>query len=207
MAKISGIIPGFVPKEKPVKPKPRKAISRKDYTCTFCGFVSSSKVRFTGSPNEYSCLGCSSYFGFDNEYFSRGGVTDLTFEEVKEKMDKLNSDSWVMVLKSGSFVSSSTGRTLTLELGDIFKVSRVSTERKPDGTSSSSMEKFSIDIQFGSEVLTLLPHEFSQVSWPLLIQLRSDGEIEETFLEDDDQWGMFQPNPEVRKMIINAFGR
>jgi hypothetical protein len=54
--------------------------------------------------------------------------------------------------------------------------------------------------------LTLWPHEVSAISFLVIMELKRAGEIEESFVAQEDESGYFAPRADLREMIYDCFG-
>jgi len=203
MAKIVGIDPGLIPRSLP-KPvfKVKKLLAHEEVRCTSCDGVLPKK-RFYGVEQ---CDHCLTFFG-DNDAFSWAGVTNLSPEESRKKLAAANEYKWVMLLKC-MMLGAPDGAQIELEAGDIIKVSRVGFVKK-GGQCSTERTKltYSITCMVGPYEVTLFPHEFSAIGFPVIMDMLRAKEIEEQFVSGDDEGGHFTPTPEMREAIKGNFGR
>lgn len=207
MAKMGGLSGGMLPSSvREMRETKRKAAPPRtgDAVCSCCGYqftgtVAQRKKRFVTEYNDdLICIGCYQFF--------ETGYTNISPTHTKRRLEEIELAGWVTILKTGNYCGAKSGINFTVEFGDIFKVSRVGASEEPDGTPEGSFRRFTIDITVGPETLTLYPHEAGSVTWTEIMFLRSDGEIQEAFLCQEDNTGYFTPTPEFKQQLIEAFG-
>jgi len=209
MARINNAPSGFTPVE-PSPPKRRRSPPH-NRVCGGCDGLTGrmsprEKLRMTnyeegGTPPEFLCRYCIAITGADG---MRDGVTDGPLSRVVEAGEA----QWVIALRR-TVVGAPSGRTLTVEMGDIMKVSRAGHPNVEDGGSCArdrSTAVHSIDVSFGPVPVTLWPHEFAPIQWATIMELRNLKQVSEEFVEPDDSVGYFAPTDEIRAELRDAFG-
>jgi hypothetical protein len=200
MARISGTESGLTPTWTPKKERKPRPPSPDKKPCEICGGLMSKKT--VGSAE--SCRFCMLFFG-ETDFMDRG-VTSLSADDAKERLDKIREAQWVMVLKRGVF-SMPNGESVEIEPGDMFKAARVGLETvEGDCSRERTKQMFSVDVSIGPHVLTLWPHEAAQISFIQIMQMKGAGELTECFLSPDDEQGHFVPTQVIRDQIYAVFG-
>lgn len=206
MASISGIQGGMVPvdrnSDKAIHKKPRE-FTAVEFECVCCQHVTTIRNKRTAKETDresFKCAGCMSMFRPNMWTFGN----ELDYDDTMEKLSKLDDNSWVFAKYANKFHCTVTGRDMHVLPGDAFKVVRIGLSFKNDGSISGSIKKFTIDVQFGSQVLTLFAHEFYPISWTTLVSANTAGEMTYKFLEQSDAWGVYEPaNDEIRDTLNN----
>jgi hypothetical protein len=217
MAHISGIVPGFVPtgiSTPAVKPKKaKKTVKRKSgdprdaiawpAPCNACGHdVHKTEVpRFLlAGAEDIFCKGCRNLFNLNSPF----GIELDPFAALNTLARlRENDGNHIMILKSQTF-GAPDGRSVSVELGDIFKPSRIGSI-KPNGTWQSSKEFFSVEVMLGQYPVTLFPWEFGVVSWITIMEMRKAKEVIEQYVSVDDKNGYFAPldRDAIKQMFWN----
>lgn len=216
MAKLEGIASGFTPPPpEPVKKKPRKKSSFSCRVCDCCGYSFEGTPYRTGKrfaivpdgedADETICVGCFTNFGMGDAY-AHGIHPPETYQESQHKLERITEAKYVTILKTQTFVGEKTGRSFTVEFGDVFRAKRIGTTGEPDGSREYSQRMHTIDIQVGEETLTLFTHEIGVITWVEIMQGRQDGCYIESFLSPDDKDGYFTPTDEFKADLIATFG-
>lgn len=226
MAKLGGVVSGFVPVEPPKpKPKPKvsKAVSFAVLHCDNCGHeenYSAHKAKKWYLPDygegkgktEQYCHGCTDFFGLTGPIDFVGGevissaYTSDSPEDVRKKIERVKETKFVLIKNTQKFGGVKTGMSIEVEFGDIFPTIRAGSDSQSElGTTKASFNASTVDIQFGPEVLTLYTHEVIPIGWLDVMGLRKDGIVEEQFLNKDCQ-GYFAPTKEGRELLTNMFG-
>lgn len=198
MAQIIGISSGMTPSADIAYQKPVRQYTTVEFKCHCCDgvvIIRNKKKAAVIDREQFKCDGCFSLFGRRNVW----SMNELSYEDTVDKLSKLTDNSWVFCKHDRKFACATTGRSLEMQSGDIFKVVRIGTQTVGDTTYKGSIQKFTIDISFGSQVVTLFTHEFIEVSWMTIMDAAKAGEIKYTYLEQNDQWGVYEPtNDEIR---------
>jgi len=152
---------------------------------------------------ELVCSSCDKFWGLNRfDYGIHPNYPGWDPHTSMDRLDKAEELGYITILKSQTFGTPS-GNNIEIEFGDIFPVKRVSA--KQDG-SVKAIDFYSIDILVGVENLRLFPWEFGTISWTeIMLEIR-DNQYEAVYLGNDDVAGYFEPVPEVREMLKNAFG-
>lgn len=213
MAKITGIVPGLMPRAtaahakaeaERAKPKPKQIVPPDEIRCECCdGLIGyNNKRKVHTSP----CKGCRNLFGTD---WQRGS-TNVTAPEALDKMAKLREAGWGMLLVANSF-GAATGGSVSVDAGDVFPIKRAGAADRMEKREAASEERtraiFTAQIDIGPHVLTLYPHEISPLSFVALMEMKKAGELVEQYVSADDKTGHFTPNEQLREQIYNCFGR
>jgi len=196
---------GLVFKPEPVPEPPKKAKKKPAYVyqCDGCNMdvqgrgKQSVKVQTTGY-----CKGCGMFFGLGHLH----GVTDMQPFSVHMRLEGVKQTKHVIILKSGNFRCEQTGDYLGVDFGDIFPVERVGTDGKPDGSNDYAMAAFTIDVLVNNRPLKLLPHEFAEIHWVAIMQLKKEGDYCEAFLSAQDKQGYFAPSEKMKSEMTDQYG-
>lgn len=219
MAYLKGVTPGFIPvveEETPRPPAPTRQAEIGLLTCIGCGgdmlprtvnrkaAKGMEMVAYTDSQGSI-CKHCGAFFGLPG----MDGVTRSGPKWALALIGRTREAKWVMVTKPNTFYSYASGQEFTVEMGDMFQASRIGLDpalvsKVP--SKEQTWKMFTIEIPVGKNSLTLFPHEFGEISWLRIMELRHAGEVIEQFLEADDQNGYFAPIPELREKIQDVFG-
>lgn len=203
MSEIVGIKSGYTPSPDIYVSRPIRQPTAVEFKCICCDgivVIRNKKTAKTIDRDTFSCNGCHSLFSNRNRFI--GDIHFNSFEQTVAKLSALTDNSWVMARYDRQFACSVTGRSLNMTSGDIFKVVRIGTNYAGDTTYSGSIKKFTIDISFGSQVVTLFVHEFVEVSWMDIMDSAKANELKYTYLEQSDQWGIYEPaNDEIRQEL------
>lgn len=205
MANFNQNAGGLVFKAEPPPPPKPKAKKKPAYvhTCDGCGLETqgrgkqSIRVQQTGY-----CKGCDTFYG--NDFIA--GVTNMAPWSVKVRLEAVAEAKHVIILKSGNFHCEQTGDSLGVDFGDIFPVARIGTVGKPDGSNDYAMAAFTIDVLVNNRPLKLFPHEFAEMHWVAIMQLKKAGDYCEAFLSDQDKQGYFAPSEETKAEIVGSYG-
>lgn len=211
-----GLVAGSVREERKLNRVPEKP---KPGICKYCdGLIQKARRGvFASSIDEEldgACLHCLKLFGREDHADPFGlcaGVTSLSAEQCIERIESLQRDTWGMILKWGKFGTQS-GAVVEIEPGDIVKINRAGLSMTSVSASeycsqSRSKERFSVEIMIGPLPLVLWPHEIAPVSFLVIMDLKRAGEIDESFVAQEDECGYFKPNDKLRAEIYECFGR
>lgn len=212
MARISGVAEGLRAGSRETRTRERKIKEHVTPTCKQCGGVLAKKKRSARSLYDHvedfdgACRFCCAIFG-TGPY--QRGVTDCPPAEARKTLDKLREHGYGMILRKGSF--GDNDGTIEIEPGDIFRIKRAGLSSHADAvmencSTERSKECFSIEIEVGPIPLILWPHEISAISFVTIMELRRAGEIEESYVAQDDATGYFRPTEEMREQIYAFFG-
>ncbi len=152
-----------------------------------------------------TCDGCKSFWGLHREGYEAGPdhYPGWAPEDAIDRLLKAKEAGYAIILKTQSFGTPS-GNTIQVEFGDVFPIKRVGAS--DDNSDVRAIDAYSIDILVGVENLRLFPWEFGTMSWTELMMELRDKQYEAVYLGTDDVAGYYEPVPEVREMIKNAFG-
>jgi hypothetical protein len=218
MARIIGVPEGFTPGS--VKHPERKVNRAPDRaSCKLCGGLIEQKKRGTfnqllDEDRDGACIHCAKLFGIGlpaDPFGASNGVTNLRAEECIKRIDALREMQWGIILRAGSF-GTECGQIVIVEPGDIVKIHRAgladtSSDALEYCSHARSKERFSVTIMIGPLPLVLWPHEISAVSFLTIMDLKKAGEIEESFVAQEDECGYFKPRDDLRGEIYQCFGR
>ncbi len=205
--------------EKPKRGRPAKPRATK---CIYCGnkfspraididmskYESAEDVISDNSSDDLlkiTCDGCKKFWGLHREGYEAGPdhYPGWRPENAIDRLIKAKRDGYAVVLKTQSF-GTPAGNTIKVEFGDVFPIKRVGA--KDNNADVRAIDFYSIDILVGVESLRLFPWEFGTMSWTeLMLELR-EKQYEAVYLGTDDIAGYYEPVPEVREMMNNAFG-
>lgn len=218
MARIIGVSDGL--RAGSVEHVARKIRTHSTVTCKLCdGVIPKRKMRGfdSGIDEEFdgACIHCRKIFGFDAYSPMLGqlmdvGVTRFSPEESIKRIDALRAEKWGIILVAQQFGAGS-GHSIEIEPGDIVKINRAGLTDTASNVSERcsherSKERFSVSINVGPLPLILWPHEIAAISFLVIMQLKRAGEIEESFVAQEDECGYFKPSDELREQIYDVFG-
>lgn len=161
-----------------------------------------------------ACIFCCRLFGLGlsgDPFGLSTSVTSLSPEDCITRLEALRADNWGIILKAGTF-GTQAGHSIEIEPGDIVKIHRAglsdsSNEAAEYCSQSRSKERFTIEIMIGPLPLILWPHEIAAVSFLTIMDLKRAGELEESYVAQEDECGYFRPTDEIREQIYACFGR
>lgn len=219
MARIIGVSEGFTPGS--VKhPERKRRLAPERPVCKLCGSLIEQKKRggfsrWLEEEHDGACLHCAKIFGVDgiaDQIFGTPvGVTSLSADDCIKRIDALREAQWGMILKAGAF-GTANGQGVIVEPGDIVKIHRAglsdpSIDASEFCSYARSKERFSVEIMIGPLPLVLWPHEIAAVSFLTIMDMKKAGEIEESFVAQEDECGYFKPRDDLRAEIYDCFGR
>ncbi len=188
-------------------------------TCIYCGNKFAARTTHINMNNYEDLTELTSEFGDDeltacicNSCKRFWGINKMSTgnhypgwnpQSAIDRLEEARALRYAMILKTQAFGTPS-GNSISVEFGDIFPIKRVGVE---GGNSKvDAIDFYSIDIMVGVENLRLFPWEFGTISWTeIMLELR-DKQYEAVYLGNDDVAGYYEPVPEVREILTNAFG-
>lgn len=225
MARLSGYVPGLVPRQEavlaqlpdkkakaklpkpPRRPKDKKAVVWTEVYCEGCNaFAGWSNEQ---EPLEPYCHACNMFFGVGRRGYLMGhGTTNMTVQDAKDRILQIRETQWGLCLIHNTF-GAHNGESVELERGDVYRIVRAGNLADEAGTISSTARTFSmysVEVALGPHRVTLFPHEISPINFLKLMEYKQAGEMEECYLSGDDTEGFFMPTPEVARQIEIAYG-
>lgn len=150
------------------------------------------------------CKFCAGYFGVHG---MRGATNGDAVSALKRIAD-VRRDGFVMVLRDLS-LAAKDGNVLHLNAADVFPCSPSNPEPDPEALPSKerTWSLFTLWVNVGPYETRLHQHEFASISLRTVMDLKSRGELVESFLSDADKVGHFTPSAEMREQIVATFGR
>lgn len=151
------------------------------------------------------CVHCALFFGLGGHPW--GGTTNWQPDAARARLEELRRDGFGMVLFSGHFGDGNI--RISVEAGDILKIERAGAtgdNESPDCSAARTKATFSAAVKIGPSELILWPHEIAAISFAKIMELRTLGQIEDSYVAAEDECGYFRPTKEMRKQIYERFG-
>lgn len=217
MASLNNAPAGYTPpvvvvKKRRVKRETSSAMMGLCESCNIEGRLASTitrtkQVRIHDTYDGMLCDGCANHF----EAYSAIGrnVRVLNHIESNKKMELFKEYKYGLIMDTQSFGCVSSGNTVSIDFGDIFKLTRIgcSENLKPTGKREFAKMKYTVDIKVGGENLTLFPHEVMPIPWVEIMLMRKEGDYKECFVSSGDSEGFFSPSEEFKNQIQSMYGK
>jgi hypothetical protein len=155
------------------------------------------------------CPYCAGFFGHEGGLSGyTPGATNVGPQDTLQKIKRLREDNFLILLRNRSLVARD-GNIVNLGAGDIFQCAPTNPEPDPEGQFSKdrTWALFTLNLAVGPYEIRLFAHEWSPISFRVVMELKSAGEMVESFIDDSDKIGHFTPTPEMREQIEACFGR
>lgn len=206
MAHIDVKAGALAPAPTPKAPREPRA-APKSHECAYCfGTGTKRRAGFVAYKGAMICSCCANFFGVGS-IWGMPGCTNLSHAETVKKIEALRAAEYAMVLIGPRSFAAGDGASLTVELGDVMRVSVPPIDIGATACSARrTMDMFSVHVHLGRYPIRLFLHECSAIDFMTILKMRQDGSIEEAYAAADDDIGHFRATAQARADIDATFG-